>query len=99
MSVGLLAVRFQYGLYVVVHLSKFVSFFLFVTRSMSGVSCRFTLAANVLRLGVRFFANPNIAFDHHCAKKWSLAAVMCSRAAHRDVTLVHVLLARHLRSR
>ena len=26
MSVGLLVVRFQYGLYVVVHLSKFVSF-------------------------------------------------------------------------
>ena len=53
MSVGLLAVRFQYGLYVVVHLSKFVSFFLFVTRSMSGVSCRFTLAANGSGIAVR----------------------------------------------
>jgi hypothetical protein len=27
MSVGLLVVRFQYGLYVVVHLSKFVTLF------------------------------------------------------------------------
>jgi len=44
MSVGLLVVRFQYGLYVVVHLSKFVSLFSVFTRSMSGVSCRFTLA-------------------------------------------------------
>ena len=51
MSVGLLVVRLIYGLYVV-QLSKFVSFFLFVTQSMSGVSCRFTLAANGLRLGV-----------------------------------------------
>ena len=47
MSVGLLVVRFQYGLYVVVHLSKFVSLFSVFTRSMSAVSCRFTLAANV----------------------------------------------------
>ena len=53
MSVGLLLVRFQYGLYVVVHLSKFVSFFVFVNRSMSAVSCRFTLAANVFGLCVR----------------------------------------------
>ena len=49
MSVGLLVVRLIYGLYVV-QLSKFVSFFLFVTQSMSGVSCRFTLAANGSRL-------------------------------------------------
>ena len=51
MSVGLLAVCSLYRLYVCVHLSKFVSLFLFVTRSMSAVSCRFTLAANVFRLG------------------------------------------------
>jgi len=47
MSVGLLVVLFQYGLYVVVHLSKFVSLFSVFTRSMSAVSCRFTLAANL----------------------------------------------------
>lgn len=46
MSVGLLVVRFQYGLYVVAHLSKFVSLFSVFTRSMSAVTCRFTLAAN-----------------------------------------------------
>ena len=51
MSVGLLAVRCQYGLYVVVHLSKFVSLFSVFTRSMSAMSCRFTLAYNGLRLG------------------------------------------------
>ncbi len=51
MSVGLVVVRLQYGLYVCVHLSKFVSLFSVLTRSMSAVSCRFTLAANVLRLG------------------------------------------------
>ena len=45
MSVGLLVVRLQYGLYVG-HLSKFVTLFLFVKRSMSVVLCRFTLAAN-----------------------------------------------------
>jgi hypothetical protein len=39
MSVGLLVVRFQYGLYVVVHLSKFVSLFYVFTRLMSTVSC------------------------------------------------------------
>lgn len=50
MSVGLLAVRFQYGLYVCVYLSKFVSLFSVLTRSMSAVSCRFTLAANVSQL-------------------------------------------------
>jgi len=47
MSVGLLAVRCQYGLYVVVHLSKFVSLFSVFTRSMSAMSCRFTLAYNI----------------------------------------------------
>jgi len=47
MSVGLLVVRCQYGLYVVVHLSKFVSLFSVFTRLMSAVSCRFTLAANI----------------------------------------------------
>jgi len=47
MSVGLLVVRFQYGLYVVVYLSKFVSLFSVFTRSMSAVSCAFMLAANV----------------------------------------------------
>ena len=46
MSVGLLVVRFQYGLYIVVHLSKFVFLFSVFTRSMSVVSCRYTLAAN-----------------------------------------------------
>jgi hypothetical protein len=46
MSVGLQVVRLLYGLYVVVHLSKFVSHFSVFTRSMSAVSCRFTLAAN-----------------------------------------------------
>jgi hypothetical protein len=51
MSVGLLAVRCQYSLYVVVRLSKFVSLFSVFNRSMSAVSCRFTLAANVLTLG------------------------------------------------
>ena len=50
MSVGLLVVLFQYGLYVVVHLSKFVSLFSVFTRSMSALSCRFTLAANGLPL-------------------------------------------------
>ena len=50
MSVGLLVVRFLYGLYVVVHLSKFISLFSVFTRSMSAVSCRFTLADNVLQL-------------------------------------------------
>lgn len=50
MSVGLLVVRFQYGLYVVVHLSKFASLFSVFTRSMSALSCRFTLAANGRRL-------------------------------------------------
>jgi hypothetical protein len=49
MSVGLLVVRLQYGLYVF-HLSKFVTLFLFVKRSMSVVTCRFTLAANGLPL-------------------------------------------------
>jgi hypothetical protein len=47
MSVGLLVVRLQYGLYVFVHLSKFGSHFSVFTRSMFTVSCRFTLAANV----------------------------------------------------
>lgn len=47
MSVGILVVRCQYGLYVVVHLSKFVSLFFVFTRSMSAVSCRFTLLTNV----------------------------------------------------
>ena len=50
MSVGLLAVRFQYGLYVVVHLSKFVSLFCVFTRLMSAMSFRFTQAANGLRV-------------------------------------------------
>lgn len=45
MRVGLLVVRFQYCLYVVVQLSKFLSLFSVFTRSMSAVSCRFTLAA------------------------------------------------------
>jgi len=53
MSVGLLVVRFQYGLYIVVHLSKFVFLFSVFTRSMSVVSCRYTLAANGLRAGGR----------------------------------------------
>jgi hypothetical protein len=50
MSVGSLVVRCQYVLYVFGHLSKFVSLFSVFTRSMSGVSCRFTLAANGLQL-------------------------------------------------
>lgn len=51
MSVGLLVVRLGYVWYVVVHLSKFITLSLFVTRSMSVVSCRNTLATNVPRLG------------------------------------------------
>jgi low temperature requirement protein LtrA len=43
---GLLVARLKYGLYVVVHLSKFVSLFSVFTRSMSNVSCRYTLTAN-----------------------------------------------------
>jgi hypothetical protein len=53
MSFGLLVVRLPYCLYVCVHLSKFVSLFSVLTRSMSAVSCRFTPAANGPRLCVR----------------------------------------------
>jgi hypothetical protein len=49
MSVGLLVVRLQYGLYVGVHLSKFVSLISVLTRSLSAVSCHFTLAANAYK--------------------------------------------------
>lgn len=50
MSFGLLAVCFQYGLYVVVHMSKFGSLYSVFTWSMSTVPFRYTLVANVLRL-------------------------------------------------
>jgi len=46
MSVGLLVVRSQYGLYVV-HLSKWFTFFSVVTRLFVVVVSSFTLAANV----------------------------------------------------
>jgi hypothetical protein len=66
MSVGLLPVRCQYSLYVVVHLSKFVSLFSVFTRSMSTVSCRFTLAANGLQLGeVADFQHKNSIEEQH----------------------------------
>jgi len=50
MSVGLLAVRLFYRFYVLGHLSKWFTFFLSLSSSLSAVSCRFTLAGNVLGL-------------------------------------------------
>jgi hypothetical protein len=61
MSVGSLVVRFQYVLYVFGHLSKFVSLFSVFTRSMSGVSCRFTLAANGLQLAEGGFRSTKLS--------------------------------------
>ncbi len=92
MSVGLLSVRCQYSLYVVVHLSKFVSLFSVFTRSMSTVSCRFTLAANGSRLGVvaeylnkssieELYLNlPQNGHTKHCTRHYAkpLLCVRCS---------------------
>ena len=52
MSVGLLAVRLLYRFYVCVHLSKWFTFFSVFSRLFLVVVSSFTLAGNVLRLGV-----------------------------------------------
>lgn len=54
MSVDLHVVCFQYGLYVCVHLSKFVFFYHVCHRSIFAVSCRFMLAANSLKYATLF---------------------------------------------
>jgi len=61
MSVGLLAVRLLYRLYVCVHLSKWFTFFLFMS-VVSLLLCRFTLAGNGLGIaeGGEFYHKSSI---------------------------------------